>query len=348
MTRANTRRDGVEPTKRRVPEHLIIHPDCPLAESTNNPITQCATGSSCESDKTAVEDEAPTRLDAGKEGETTPLAKPVEETLRPTVRLVSKPLPDLRTSDSVTSRWSVSTSSVYSDDDSFSYTKVLDMFPEPPKGTPNLDRFDDWENSSSLSTSPAFTSSSDTSSSSIATITPTAARDSSVKPLVLGVVQKLEVVTVVNQIPRANCSYTQLQDSVVTRSGCAYPHGSTKDSIQTSSIGPTSTGSTLRRRPSSLTPSQNQTPPRRIRNIEALVWPYRHQTAEDIERIEREQLERDRKYQIEQEKEQERKLFETEFGYNPWYKGKKTYEREVDPNKFESIRHGKEKGWNWL
>jgi len=358
VTRANSRRDGVEPTKLRVPERLIIHPDCPLVESTNNPIAhhgfpaqhrpvRSATGSSCESEKTAVEDGAPTRPDAGKEEEATPLAKSVEGTLRPTVRLVSKPLPDLPTSGSVASRWSTSTGSVYSDDDSF-YSKVLKMFPEPPEGVSNLDHFNNRENSSSLSTSPAFASCSNTSSSSIATITPTAAQDSSARPLMLEVVPKLEVATVVNQIPRASCSYTQLQDSVVTRSGCAYSYGSTKDSIQTSSIGTTGAGSTLRRRPSSLTPSQSQTPPRRIRNIEALVWPYRHQTAEDIERIEREQLERDRKYQIEQEKEQERKLFETEFGYNPWYKGKKMYEQEAYPDKFESIGYGKEKGWSWL
>ena len=358
-TESEGRRDGVEPTKRRVLKHSITHPDCPWVESTDSPIThhgypaqrrpvRSTTRSSCESDQTVVEGEAPTRANSKKEREATTLVKSVQETLRPTVRIVSKPLPDLPTSDSVTSRWSASTGSVYSNGDPFSYDKVLNMFPEPPEGMPNPDRLNDWENSNSLSTPPVFMSCPNTSSSSIATITPTTAPDPPVKPLMLKAVPKPKVATVVHQVPRASCSYNQLQNSIVGRNGRAYPHGSMKGTIHTSSIRTTGAVPALRQRSSSFTPSQSQSPPKRVANLEALLWPHRRQTPEDIERIERERLERERKYQIEEQKEQELKQFEMEFGYNPRYKGKKMYQRKVDPNGFELIRHGKEKQRKWL
>ena len=339
-TESEGRRDGVGSTKRRVPRHLITHPDCPWVELTNNPAqhrpVRSETTGSYESDKTAVENEAPTRAEAKREEKATPLVKSAQESFRPMARPVSKPLPDLPIPDSVASKWSASTDSVCSNDDPFSYDKVLRMFPKPPEGIPNRNRLNDLGSSNSLSTPPVFMSCPNTSSSSIATITPATALNSSVKPPTLKIVPKPKVATVVRQIPRASCSY-QLQDSIVTRNGRAYPHGSMKGSIHTSSI-----------RTTGAAPSRSQSPPKRVANLEALLWPHRRQTPEDIKRIERERLERERKYQIEQQKEQERKQFEMEFGYNPQYKGKRMYEREVDPDGFELIRHEKEKRRKWL
>jgi len=120
-----------------------------------------------------------------------------------------------------------------------------------------------------------------------------------------------------------------------------------KGSIHTPPGRTTGAAPAPRRRSSSLTPSQSQSPPKRVANLEALLWPHRRQTAEDIERIERERLERERKYQIEEQERQERELFHTEFGFNPGYKGKRIYQREVDPNGFELIKDGKKKR-KWL
>lgn len=354
-TELEGRRDGVGTMKRHVPKSSIKHRDCPWVDPTNNPTTQrthptqrppvCpATRGSYGSDKTVVEDGTPMRADAEKQGE---LVRSVQETLRPTVRLISKPLPNLPNFDSVSSKWSASTGSVYSNDDPSSYDKVLDMFPQPPEGVPKLVRFDDWQNSNSLSTPPVFMSCPNTSSSSIATTTSTAASDSTVKPLTLKAVPKPKVATVVHQISRANRSYTQLQDSIVIRKGRAQPHGSMKGSIHTPPIRTTGAAPTLRQRSSSLTPSQSQSPPKRAANLHDLIWPNRHRTAEDIERDERERLERERKYQIEEQEKQERALFDMEFGFNPEYKGTRMYQREVGPNGFELIKDGKNKR-KWL
>jgi len=168
-TDSEVRRDGVEPVRRRVQKDSITHPDCPWIESSNSLAThrghlaqprpaRSATRGSCESDKTAVEDIAPTRGDVNKEREVAPLAKSAQETLRPTVKLVSKPLPGPPVFDSVSSRLSVSTGSVYSDGDSFSYDLMLNLFPDPPNGLPDVGRFNDWESHNSLSTPPAFPS----------------------------------------------------------------------------------------------------------------------------------------------------------------------------------------------
>lgn len=114
--------------------------------------------------------------------------------------------------------------------------------------------------------------------------------------------------------------------------------------MHTSSIRTTGTAPTLRRRSSSLSSPQSQNPPRRVANIEALVRPHIPQTSG----IKRERLERESKWQMEERKEQELKLSEMELGYNPWYKGKKRYQREVDPNGFELFRPEKEKQRKWL
>ena len=120
-----------------------------------------------------------------------------------------------------------------------------------------------------------------------------------------------------------------------------------KGSIHTPPIRTAGAAPTLRRRSSSLTPSQIQSPPKGIADIRALVYSNRHQTAEDVERIERERLERERVYQIEEQEKKERALFDMEFGFNPEYKGTRMYQREVDPNGFELIKDGKNKR-KWL
>ena len=372
------RRTGVEPTKRPFHNRLVTRPEYPRVESTDDqtirrghrgqqhrgleatvsqphvPLhrstrpVRSETSGSCESDKTAVEDEAPARRNTKKEEGATPLVKPVQETPRPTVKLVSKPLPDPPDFDSVSSRWTTSTGSVYSDGGSFSYDKVLSLFPEPPKVVPNLAGFNDWENFNSLSTPPIFMSRSNSSSSSVATITPMTVPDSPVRPLMLKAVPKPKVATVVHQIPRASHSFSQLQDSIVIQNGRAYyPQASAESSVPAPSVRTAGTISTLRRRSSSFT-SHNRKPSNRVANLEALVFPHRRQTPEDINRIERERLERERKYETEDQKEQELKQFEMEFGYNPLYKGKKRYQREMDPNGFELVRLGKEKQRKWL
>lgn len=348
---SKTRRDDVETTKRRIDKGSISHPDCPWIDSSNAPNkygtqhrpVRSATRSSYESDETAVEDGPPTGADVAKKLPT--LAKPVEDTLRPTVKLVSKPLPDLPVIDSFSSRWSASTGSVYSDGGPFSYDQVLNMFPEPPQDMPNAAHFDDWENSA-LSTPPVFMSCSNSSSGSVATIVPIANPDPpTVKPLTLKAVPKPKVATVVYQNPRASCSFSHLPDSVAVHRARACPQAPRKGNIY--NLRTASPALTLRRRSSSFSSANSKNPPTRIANIEALVWPHLRQTPEEVERIERERLERHREYELEQEKEQELRQFETEFGFNPGYKGKKLYQREVDPNGFELIRPEK-KQRKWL
>jgi hypothetical protein len=344
LTRSEGRRNGVESKKRHVPKRSITHPDCPWIESTKNPtprhVVRFATGDSYESDRTVVQDEVPTRADAEKEEEATPLVKSVQKTLRPRVRPVSKPLPDLPPPDSVASRWSASTGSAY--DDGAPCNNVLNMFPEPPEGMPSLNRFNDWENSNSLSTPPVFMSCPNTSSSSVATITPTAVSNSPVNPLMLKAAPEPKIVTVVHQIPRASCSYTQPQDSIVIRDGRAYPHESVKGSIHNSSIRTTGAASTLRQRSSSFNSSQSQSPSKRVANLKALLWRHRRRASEDIERIGRERLDHGRKHQTEEQGGRELERFEMEFGCNPWCKGE-----EMDPNGFELV--GSKKGSRvWL
>ncbi|KAF9793470.1 hypothetical protein BJ322DRAFT_130884 [Thelephora terrestris] len=349
---SKTQRDEIETAKRPIDKQSISHPDCPWIDPSNAPNSygtqhrpvRSATMGSCESDETAVEDRAPTGANVLKKRPT--LAKPVEDTLRPTVKLVSKPLPDLPVTDSVSSRWSTSTGSVYSDDRPFSYDHVLGMFPRPPEIILNVADSDDWEHPA-LSTPPVFMSRSNSSSSSVATVVPVTTPDPpTVKPLTLKAVPKPKVATVVYQNPRASCSFSQLPDSIAVHRARACPQASVKGSIH-ASVRTVSPAPTLRRRLSSFSSSNSKTPPNRIANIEALVWPHLRQTPKEIERIESERLERYRQYELEQEKEQELRQFETEFGINPWYQGKKSYEREVDPNGFELIRPEK-KPRKWL
>ena len=321
---SESRGDGVGPAKRQVPKHLIRHPDCPWVESTNNrtphnerlgqrrPV-RFATRESDESDRTAVEGGARTCADAKVAALP---AKPAHDILRPTVRLVSKPLPALPI-ESVSSKCSASTSSAPSDDGSFSYREVIDMFPKPPKVLLNLDGLDDWESSNSLLTPLAFMSCPNTSSSSIDTIASAVAPEVPVRPLLLKAAPKPKVATVVHQIPRASRSLSQFQESIATQNGRAHPQASMEGGIHT---GP---ASAPRRKSSSFTSSR------------------------DVECVERERLERKRKYEVELQKEQELKLFEMEFGYNPLYKGKKSYQRETDPDGFELIEPGNDEQRAW-
>lgn len=332
-TESEVRRDGVEPTKRRVHKNLITHPDCPWVESTNNPTAhhgylvqhrpvRAATGGSYESDETAVEGGASARVDAKKEEEATTPAKFVQDTIRPTVRLVSKPLPDLPAFDSLSSRWSASTGSVYSDyDPKFSYDRVLSMFPNPPEDLPNAARFNDLKDSNSLSTPPVFMSCPNPSSSSVVTITPmTAPEHSAVKPLTLKAYPKSKFATIIRQNPRASRFNTRLQDSIIIRDGCAYPQAAVEGSIHTSSIRTAGTTSTLRQRSSSFNLPQDQNQPGRVSMPEALLWLHRRQISED-ERIAQEGLERKREYETEDCIEWNDPLSMAELGFNLQYKG---------------------------
>ena len=351
--KSDTRRDCVGPAKRHVDKQSITHLNSPWLDSTDAPgdggvprrPLRSATGNSYESDDTVVEHGSLAVLDAVREKPA--LSKPVEDTLRPTVKLVSKPLPDLPVINSLSSRWSASTGSVYSDGDPFSYDRVLGMFPEPPKGVPSAAYYGDWENSA-LSTPAVFMSYSNSSSGSMETIVPISTLDPpSVKPLTLKSVPKPKVATVVHQNPRASCSFSKIQDSIAVHRARACPKASVKGSIHTPSIRTAGPAPTLRRRSLSLSSANRINPPNRVANIEALVWPHLRQTPEDIERIERARLERYKQYQSEQEKQQDLEQFEMEFGFNPHYKGKKIYERVVDPNGFELIRPEK-KQRRWL
>ena len=64
--------------------------------------------------------------------------------------------------------------------------------------------------------------------------------------------------------------------------------------------------------------------------LEALVRPWYRHTPEDIERLQRAALELDRKYEAEAEKEREHLTFCEDFGVNPNYRGKKSYEQEAE------------------
>ena len=352
-TGSETRRDGIEPTKRHVPKHLITHPDCPWVESNGDrnahagylaqhrPVRSATTGSH-ESDKTAVEDEAPIRVDTKEEGWATPPAKAIQYTLHPTLRLVSKPLPDPPTFDTLSSRWSQSTGSVYSSDDPFRYDHILDMFPDPPVHMPTATHFDDWEDFNSLSTPPDFMSCSNHSSSSVATITPADVMGPApVKPLMLKAMPKPKVVSVVHQTTRASRSFTHIQDSILIQKGRANPRVSMKGSIHTSVRG-TGAAPTVRRRSSSLTSSHGRrqpVKPANPQNILALVKPYYKQGPETIAGYERAHEESTARY-AEQERIED---FRRDFGYNPYYRRGKRY---LDDPKSE--RPGKVKRLKWL
>jgi len=332
-TESEPRRDGVEPTKRHVHKHLITHPDCPWVESNGDqhvhtgylaqhrPVRSSTRGS-CESDETAVDDEVPTRVDAKGEGWATPPAKAVQDTLHPTVRLISKPLPDTPTFDPFSSRWSGSTGSVYSNDDPFPFDKILDMFPDPPKDALTMAHSDDLEDLNSLSTPPVFMSSPNHSSSSVATVTPeTTLGIPTVRPLMLKAVPKPKAVVLVHQTPFASRSYVHLQDSIVIRRGRAYPQGSVEGSIHPPIRG-TSAAPTLRQRSSSVTPPRNRNRPERPPNpvnIKALVMPYHYQTPEEIAEYDAAATKFEEEYQARMQLED----FGSDFGLNPWYKGQK-------------------------
>ena len=326
-TESETRRDGVEPAKRHVQKHLITHPDCPWLESSDDPYAHAgylaqyrpvrsATRGSYESDETAVDDDAPTPIDAKKEGEAPLLVKSIEDTLRPTIRLISKPLPDPPAFNSLSSRCSPSTGSARSDDDD-----ILDQFPKPPSGIPNV--FNDCEDFDSLSTPPVFMSCPNHSSSSVATITPTVTPDiSPVRPLMLKVVRKPKAATVVHQIPHGSYSCTHLQDSLVTRGGRAYPQASMKGSIHTS-IRTAGAAPTLPRKTPSVTPPLNRNRPNGPTTLLELV--FGPQPPERIEEYKRECLKRQERYNREgeqresEEEQKEHDFHPPEHGYREGY-----------------------------
>jgi hypothetical protein len=378
-TGSETQKDCGDPAKRRIHKGLITHPDCPWIESNHTPylhtgyLTQpspvrSATWGSYDSDETAVEGEEPTRLDA-EEGEITLSAKHVQDTLNPTVKLILKPLPDLPVSDSLSSRWSLSTGSVYSDGEPFQYDEILNKFPDTPKDIPTTARLDDWENSNSLSTPPIFMSCSNSSSSSIATITPrkTPTPPPLTKALMLKAVPEPKFPAVVRQNPRASHSFTHVQDSIAIRKAHLYPKTPTEDNTH-ASIRIAGTSSTLRWGPSSVTPSHGQSQSTRPTDRQALGFPRPRENPEYIERRERERLEWERNYKRECQKEQELKRKEqeqdrqkeeferrgkelmarldrgdTEIGIIPPHK--RMYQPEADPNAFELIRPRKQRKW---
>lgn len=258
-------------------------------------------------------------------------AKSADDTLRPTVRLISKPLPDLPIPDSRSSKWSDSTGSVYSDGTSFS---VLRLFPHPPDEKADFPT--DWENCISLSTPPVFMSYDNTSSSSVATVLGMTSRDS--PTLKLKVVPKPKVATIVQQNPRASLSFSQLPDSIDVHRGRGHHKAPTKGTTRLPHA-----QTLLRNRSISLSSSNPRNPPGRVANVEALVFPHLRQSPEELARFEQARMERYRQYDREQEKRQEMDLFSTEFGLNPWYKGRK---QVVDPYAFELVKpEKKQKKW---
>ena len=351
---SEARRDGVGPGKRRVDKQSISHPDCPWIDPADVPTVMhgCSgqhqpehseTRGSFESENTAIDSESLIRVDA-KRGKPTRLAKPVEDTVRPTVRLIGKPLPDLPALDSLSSRSSASTGSVYSDGDPFSYDQLLNMFPNPPQYLPNALRLEDLDNCNSLST-PAFMSCPNTSSSSVETVIPVSIPETSpVKPLMLKTVPKPKIATVVHQNPRASYSFSQLPDSIDIQRRRAHSRAPVKGGIHPT-IRTADPTPTPRRRSASFNSSSPQNESKRARNLYELLWPNRRQTDEEKARLERARQQRDREYQLEQQREQEKKLFELEFGFNPHYKGKKSYEQEVDPDGFELIKQEPKRRW---
>ena len=339
-TRSDTRWDGVEQTKRHVHKGLITHTDCPWVESNGDPhphagsLTQyqpvrSATMGSYESDETAVEGEAPIRVDAKVDGWAP--AKDVQDTLRPTVRLVSKSLPDPPVFDSLPSRWSQSTGSVYSDSDPFRYDKILDMFPAPPN-VPNADCFK--EDFDSLSTPPVFMSCSNHSSSSVVTITPAATSDCpTVRPLKINAVQQPKVAAVVHQTPRASCSFTQAQDSLVLLRGRVHPQPLMKGSVHTS-IPVTGAASDPRRISSPATRSHGRNRPEKSStpsNNRALREPNPCQLSGEIKQDEKQS----------KEEQNNEYYFPTEFGLNPYYSGEKRLLRGPESDRPDKAKQRK-------
>ena len=347
-TGSETRRDGVEPTKRHVRKHLITHTDCPWVESNGDPHPHAgymahhqqpirsATMGSYESDETAVEGETTARVDAKEDGWAP--AKDVQDTLRPTVRLVSKPLPDPPTFDSLSSRWSQSTGSVYSDGSPFRYDKILDLFPEPPKDKPDADYPSDWENSNSLSTPPVFMSCSNHSSSSVVTVTPEATLDPpTVRPLKLKVVPEPKATALVHLTPRASRSFAQVQDSLVILRGRGRPQPPTKGSIHTS-IRTTGTASNLRRRSSSVTHSHSRSQPERRSNPandRALGEPSQRQISEEIKGYERREGTCEANFQAGQDA---NTFYPPEFGYKLNYRGEKRLLRGLESDRPDKVK----------
>ena len=253
---------------------------------------------------------APSKVDLGrtnsakgfKHPRSKPLPKPAEDTLHPTIFLVSKPLPDLPAVDSLASRWSASTGSIYSNEDSFS---VLDSFPNPPNNTPQ-ELGESVMKSKFLNRSPTpmvLMSCPNTSSGSVATILPD---PPALKPLRLKTAPKPKIATVVHQDPHSSCSLSLLPDSIAVQGGRTPPK----------------------------IPSDCEKLPTPVLTVEALVFPHLRQDPEELERVERARLERKKKYDLEREKEREMELFKKDFGLNPFYRGEK---KILDPEGFKLI-----------
>ena len=255
------------------------------------------------------------------------LAKAAEDTLHPTVLLVRKPLPKLPDSESLSSRWSASTGSVYSDsDDSFS---ALHLFPSPPFDTQAEVSPDHWENSHSLPTTPLYTSFLNTSSDSVGTIL---ARTTP-NPPTLKVVPRPKNVDYVHQHPHTSCSFSQVQDSIVIHRGRVCPKAPTEDDIIAPSIRNTCLASQGE--------SSSFSSPDYEAEVAALVHP--GISAEELEKIRRARAERDKQWDLEQQRLQEMK----EFGYKIYFDGEKLYDPRAVPTGFEPAKPQK-RGWNWF
>jgi hypothetical protein len=156
---------------------------------------------------------------------------------------------------------------------------------------------------------------------------------------------KPKVATIVHQNPRSSHSFSKVQDSIAVQRRRAHLKGPSKGNTPLKTPIRTA-GPPSRRRSSSFTSSNCKNKPDRIVNIEALVFPHLHQVPGELERIQKARAVREMQYDLEEQKERELKQFEMEFGINPHYKGKKSYEREVNPNGFALIKPEKrQKKW---
>lgn len=243
--------------------------------------------------KTVVGSGKLARIDAKEEGWTAAMDKSVQCPSRPTTR----PAPE--SFDTVSSRWSASTDSVYGDDEPFQLDKLLDMFPVPPKDIPNVAGFDDRGNPDSLSTAPVFASvfasHPNPSSSSVATITP--------QPL------PPKAAVVVGKTSGGNRPFAQVKDSIVVRRARIHLKAPMKDSSRTSSQ-VTSITSAPERGPVAAAPPRSLKRLNMPPNIRDLIFPRLIQIAEDLEFEEQSRVRLEEMYEEEQRPED----FPDEFG----------------------------------
>lgn len=325
------RRDGVEATKRRVEKHTITYPDCPWIGSDDAPYgylvqhkpVRSATGGSCGSEKTAVDDETIPHV-GFKMGGWIGMDKPADQTINPTVRLISKPLPEPPSFDAASSRSSASTGSVYSDGDQFPLDKLLNMFPVPPKDPSNVARLRDRKVSNPLPTLPVSALPPNPSSNSVATVTP--------RPLPLKTAPKPKAAAVVHQSPRArrsfprpgavpttkgtttrqtprtNRPFARVKDSLAVKRGRARSKASVKGNTHTSKLVASLTPAS-RRGPAAAGPPRSQKRFNKPVGFLDLLFPHRFMTAQDFKLEEEARV----KYEEMREEDQRREDFPADF-----------------------------------